>query len=150
MVTTVFAACSMAQRCRITVMCSGNGSNLQALIDATADGRIPESRIVRVVVNRKAAYATTRAEQAAIPTGYFNLVKDGFHAAGERDPVRLSKAREKYDAALAQIVLEDNPDLVVLAGWMHVFGANFLGPLEDRGVTIINLHPALPGASVIA
>lgn len=50
--------------CRILVMASGNGSNFQALIDAVAGGSIPDSRIVRLIVNRAKAYATTRAEKA--------------------------------------------------------------------------------------
>jgi phosphoribosylglycinamide formyltransferase len=52
--------------CRILVMASGNGSNYQALIDAVASGRIPNSRIIRLVVNRAKAYAITRAEKAGI------------------------------------------------------------------------------------
>jgi phosphoribosylglycinamide formyltransferase len=136
----------MAPVCRITAMCSGSGTNLQALIDAVEAGRIADSKIVRVVVNRKNAFAATRAATANIPSDYFNLVKDGFQAAGEKDPSKLAEARRSYDGALAERVLRDEPDLVVLAGWMHVFSPAFLKPLEEKGVAIINLHPALPGA----
>ena len=52
--------------CRILVMASGNGSNFQALINAVASGVIPNSKIVRLIVNRSKAYATTRADQAGI------------------------------------------------------------------------------------
>lgn len=137
--------------CRILVMASGNGSNFQALIDnvAAPGGRIPRSRIVRLVVNRARAYATTRADRAGIPWEYFNLISNGFLAKGEKDEARVRDARERYDAALAEKVLGapegERPELVVLAGWMHVFGRTFLEPLEKVGIKVINLHPALPG-----
>lgn len=54
--------------CRILVMASGNGSNFQALIDAIAAGTIPNSKIVRLIVNRAKAYATTRADKAGMPS----------------------------------------------------------------------------------
>ncbi|CAI4214665.1 unnamed protein product [Parascedosporium putredinis] len=134
--------------CRILVMASGNGSNFQALIDAVASGTIPNSKIIRLVVNRAKAYATTRAEQAGIPWEYFNLISGGFLAKGEKDEAKVAEARSNYDAALAKKVLEmeEKPELIVLAGWMHVFSAPFLEPLEKAGIKVINLHPALPGA----
>lgn len=131
--------------CRLTVLCSGNGSNLQALIDACESGKIPRSKIIKVIVNRKNAYATTRAANAGIPTAYFNLVSGGFQQKGEKDEAKLKDARSRYDAALAELVLQDKPDLVVLAGWMHVFSEPFLTPLDAANVQAINLHPALPG-----
>jgi phosphoribosylglycinamide formyltransferase len=92
--------------------------------------------------NKAKAYARERAEKAVptIPTEYFNLVSRGFLPKGETDPQRTRDARAAYDAALAQEVLKHNPDLVVLAGWMHVFSAPFLRPLDAAGVKIINLH----------
>ncbi len=137
----------MAGPCRIVVMASGNGSNFQALIDAVAAGRIADSKIVRLIVNRGKAYATTRADLAGIPWEYFNLISNGFQAKGEKDPQRVQEARDRYDAALAEKLLQGDfkPDLVVLAGWMYVFGKHFLDPLEAAGIKIINLHPALPG-----
>ncbi|KAK3899713.1 formyl transferase [Staphylotrichum tortipilum] len=137
----------MADPCRIVVMASGNGSNFQALIDAVAAGRIPDSKILRLIVNRGKAYATTRADLAGIPWEYFNLISHGFQEKGEKDPLRVQESRDKYDAALAEKLLQGDfrPDLVVLAGWMYVFGKHFLDPLEAAGIKIINLHPALPG-----
>jgi phosphoribosylglycinamide formyltransferase len=132
---------------RLTVMCSGNGTNLQALIDACASGQIPRSRIIKVFINRKNAYAAKRAELAGIPCAYFNLVKDGFQTPGEKDEKKLKAAREQYDAVLAGKVLEDRPNLVVLAGWMHIFTPAFLEPVSGAGIEIINIHPALPGTS---
>ncbi|KAL2883544.1 Bifunctional purine biosynthetic protein ADE5,7 [Colletotrichum sp. CLE4] len=136
---------SSTNQCRLVVLCSGSGTNLQAIINAVADGTVSQSKIEKVIVNRKTAYAVQRAEKAGIPTRYFNLVSGGFTAKGEKDEAKLKEGRSRYDAALAEVVLEDKPDLVVLAGWMHVFSAPFLRPLEATGVPVINLHPALPG-----
>lgn len=135
----------MASPCRIVVMASGSGSNFQALLDAVASGRIPSSQIVRLFVNRKTAFAVTRAEKAGVPSEYFNMVSGGFQAKGEKDTEKLAEARSRYDAALADKVIQQSPDLIVLAGWMHVFTPSFLDPLAEKGIPIINLHPALPG-----
>lgn len=138
---------SASDKTRISVLCSGSGSNLQAIIDSCASGRIADGEIVRVTVNRKTAFSQQRAEKAGIPTAYFNMVAEKFHAAGEKDLEKLKEARLRYDAALAERILQDKPELVVLAGWMHVFTVNFLNPIKAAGVPIINLHPALPGES---
>ncbi|KHN95618.1 Formyl transferase [Metarhizium album ARSEF 1941] len=140
--------------CRILVMASGFGSNFQALIDAVAAGRIRNSHIVRLVTNRRGARATARADDAGeiqpppcIPWDYFNLISHGFLTKGDKDEGRVAEARRRYDAALAERVLaaEPRPELVVLAGWMHVFSGAFLRPVRDAGVKLINLHPALRG-----
>lgn len=134
--------------CRILVMASGNGSNFQALCDGISDGRIPNATIIRLIVNRGKAYATTRAESKGIPWEYFNLISHGFQDKGEKVPQRIHEARGNYDAALAAKILEHKPHLVVLAGWMQIFGERFLDPLTAQGIRIINLHPALPGESL--
>lgn len=84
---------------------------------------------------------------AGIPHEYFNLISNGFIAKGEKDEKIVADARLKYDAALAELVLaaEQKPELIVLAGWMHVFSSAFLDPMEKAGIKLINLHPALPG-----
>ncbi|PHH93302.1 hypothetical protein CDD83_8001 [Cordyceps sp. RAO-2017] len=137
----------MARKCQILVMASGNGSNFQALCDAVSDGRIADATICRLIVNRSKAYATTRADKHDIPWEYFNLISHGFQARGETDATRMREARERYDAALAEKILaaDSRPDLIVLAGWMYIFGANFLRPVSAAGIQVINLHPALPG-----
>lgn len=129
---------------KATVLISGNGSNLQALIDASTT-LIPHLQIIRVISNRSKAFGLTRAETASIPTNYHNLVSGKYHASGEKDPDVVKAAREKYDADLADLVLADEPDIVVCAGWMHVLAPTFLDPLKARNVPVINLHPALPG-----
>ncbi|KAI1810459.1 phosphoribosylglycinamide formyltransferase [Poronia punctata] len=134
--------------CRILVMASGFGSNFQALIDAICTDKLPNCRIISLVTNRKNAHATVRADKAGIPWDYFNLYSNGYLQRGETDEQKIAQGRKKYDADLAKRVLSTEggkPELVILAGWMHVFSQAFLGPLEAAGVRIINIHPALPG-----
>jgi phosphoribosylglycinamide formyltransferase len=72
-------------------------------------------------------------------------VKHKYHASGETGQAVKQAAREKYDADLADMVLADEPDIVICAGWMHVLSLKFLDPLAAKKVPVINLHPALPG-----
>ena len=117
---------------RLAVLVSGSGSNLQAVLDACASGRI-DGRVELVVSNRRDAYALERAARAGVPTAYHPLRP--FREAG--------RSRADYDAALADVVAAADPDWVVLAGWMHVLSPAFLDRFPDR---VVNLHPALPGA----
>ncbi|KAH8112398.1 phosphoribosylglycinamide formyltransferase [Phellopilus nigrolimitatus] len=148
---------SSTRKRRIVVLISGSGSNLQALIDAQNTPALPNCQIVRVISNRKAAYGLTRAANALppIPTSYLALqpyLKSNLNAT-----------RADYDAEIARMVVAETPDLVMLAGWMHVLGERFLDvvdgskPLPPTGgeanewsvekpIPVINLHPALPGA----
>lgn len=121
----------MSHPCTLAVLISGSGTNLQAIIDATRRGAL-DATIAVVVSNRREAFGLTRAQQAGIPTLYFPLKP--YRDAG--------RSREEYDADLAQRVAAYAPDLIVLAGWMHVFTAAFLDRFPQR---VINLHPALPG-----
>jgi formyltetrahydrofolate-dependent phosphoribosylglycinamide formyltransferase len=116
---------------KIAVLISGSGSNLQAMIDAIAEGRL-DARICVVVSNRKDAYGLVRAEQAGIPTRYHPLKP---YRDAQRD-------RREYDADLAALLQEYAPDWVVLAGWMHILTSGFLDHYKNR---VVNLHPALPG-----
>ncbi|CAG8623728.1 7554_t:CDS:1, partial [Dentiscutata heterogama] len=115
----------------IIVFISGNGSNLQAIIDAIQSGTL-ECKIDLVVSSKQSAYGLTRAEKAGIPTLVFPLKP--YKDAG--------KTRIEYDIDLANKVREYNPDLIVLAGWMLVLSSEFIDHFNDN---IINLHPALPG-----
>lgn len=112
---------------RLVVMVSGNGTNLQAILDACADGSLP-AEVVAVVCNKSKAYALERAALAGVPS-----VHIGQHEG---------EARADYDARLTDIVAGFAPDLVVLAGWMRILTKDFLGWFPDR---VINLHPARPG-----
>ncbi len=67
---------------------------------------------------------------------------------GETDEEKVTQGRKRYDAALADKILSEDmerPELIILAGWMHVFSSAFLEPIDKAGVRVINLHPALPG-----
>ena len=111
----------------LVVMISGNGSNLQAILDACASGELP-ARVAAVISNKSTAYGLERARLAEVPA------------------LALPKPREQerraYDAALAEVVASYNPDWVVLAGWMRLLSAAFLARFPGQ---VINLHPALPG-----
>lgn len=128
---------------RTTILISGNGSNLQAVIDAVTSNQL-NLQIVRVLSNRKDAFGLERARKANIPTQYHNLVK--YKKAHPATPEGVQAAREEYDAELARLILADSPELVVCLGFMHVLSPRFLEPLEQAKVRIVNLHPALPGA----
>jgi len=116
---------------RLVVMISGNGSNLQALIDACQSAEL-DARIVAVFASGASAYGLTRAEQAGIPAVTFPLTP--YKQAG--------RPRSDYDEDLARLVDAFQPDLIVLAGWMLILSPAFLNCFPQR---VINLHPALPG-----
>jgi phosphoribosylglycinamide formyltransferase-1 len=120
---------------RLVVLASGSGSNLQALLGAIDDGRL-DAEIVAVYVNRRGAYARTRATEAGIAEEFVPLRP----FLDQHDDRRA--AREAYDADLADRIEAREPDAIVLAGWMHLFTSAFLDPFSGR---VVNLHPALPG-----
>ena len=83
-----------------------------------------------------------------IPWDYFNLISNGFLRKGETDEQKVADGRQKYDAALAAMILstdKERPELIILAGWMHVFSSAFLEPIKKAGIVLINIHPAKPG-----
>jgi phosphoribosylglycinamide formyltransferase-1 len=112
---------------RLVVLASGNGTNLQAILDACTDGRLP-ARVAAVVSNKPGSGALQRAAAAGVPF---------VHAA----PLP-GEPRPDYDARLADIVSGFDPHWVVLAGWMRVLSMSFLGWFPRM---VVNLHPALPG-----
>jgi phosphoribosylglycinamide formyltransferase-1 len=113
----------------IGVLVSGNGTNLQALLD----GGLP---VGAVASNRKDAYALIRAREAGVPTATFSL---DCHAD-----------RAERDLVMATWLEQHGVDLVVLAGYMHLLTATFLQRFPER---VINIHPSLlpafPGAYAI-
>ncbi|MBI5304770.1 MAG: phosphoribosylglycinamide formyltransferase [Chloroflexi bacterium] len=112
---------------RLVVLLSGTGSNLQAVLDACASGEL-RAQVVVVISNKADAYGLERARRANVPA----IVK-------AKSP---NQDRRAYDAELADLVLLDQPDWVVLAGWMRILTSAFLNRFPNR---VINLHPALPG-----
>ena len=117
---------------RLVIMISGSGTNLQAILDAIARRQL-RAEVAAVVSNRRAAYGLVRAEGRSIPALYFPL----------KPYTERGSSREVYDSDLADRIEHYRPDLIVLAGWMHVLSPVFLGRFPGR---VINLHPALPGA----
>lgn len=115
----------------IVVLISGNGSNLQALIDSVAAGDL-DVKIAAVVSSRADAFGLTRAQRAGIPTEIVNL----------KSVLAAGRDRIEFDADVADLVSGYQPDLVVLAGWMLVLSETFLNRFPGR---VVNLHPALPG-----
>jgi phosphoribosylglycinamide formyltransferase 1 len=124
---------------RLVVLASGGGTNLQALLDEIAAGAL-DARITLAIVNRKAALARERAERAGIPCRYEPL----------RPWLERGQQRADYDAYLAQIIAAERPDLLVMAGWMHLCSDEFVAQFPNQ---IMNVHPALlpafPGAHAI-
>ncbi len=110
---------------RIVVLVSGEGSNLQALIDACQQGRI-NAQISAVFSNKSAAYGLERARLAVIPV----------HALD----VKAYEDRAAFDIALADAIEAYQPDLVVLAGYMRILTADFVQRFAGR---MINIHPSL-------
>ncbi len=109
----------------ITVLASGEGTTLQAVLDACADGRVP-ARVGLVISNNAAAGALRRAHRAGVPTRHLSAATAGGAA--------------RLDQALAATLVEFGTDLVMLAGYMKRLGPVTLGEFAGR---IINTHPAL-------
>lgn len=110
---------------RVAVLISGEGTNLQALIDAANAQRLG-ARIVAVVSDRRAARGLERARAAGI---------EALHL-----PAMRGQARADYDAALAELLTPRAPDLIVLAGFMRIFGPAFVERFAGR---MLNIHPSL-------
>ena len=110
---------------RVAVLASGSGSNLQALLDACAEGSCA-AKIALVVVNVPGAGALARAEAAGAP--------------GVLVDHRLYQGREAFEAAIDEHLAGRAIDLVCLAGFMRVLTAGFVGRWFDR---LINIHPSL-------
>ncbi len=107
----------------VVVLISGNGSNLQALMDFSNAGNY---RISGVISNKSDAYGLQRAEQSNIPT----TVVDH----------RQYESRDLFDQALSQAIDEYEPGLIILAGFMRILGADFVKRYQGK---ILNIHPSL-------
>ena len=112
-------------RARVCVLISGNGSNLQALIDACARHEMP-AEIIQVISNRADAFGLQRAQKAGIPTAVLD------HKA--------FSDRAAFDAALADLISQSQPDWVVLAGFMRILTPEFVQRFIGK---LINIHPSL-------
>ena len=107
---------------RIAVLVSGGGTNLQALIDAQAAGKLKHGEIVFVVSNKADAFAIQRARRAGIET----MVITGSQAT--------------FESALLSTLMRHEIDLIILAGFLRILGPQVIRAYEGR---IINVHPSL-------
>ncbi|GHU49548.1 phosphoribosylglycinamide formyltransferase [Clostridia bacterium] len=110
----------------VVVMVSGNGSNMQAIIDAIEKGRLPGAEIVMVISSNASAYALERAKNHNIP--YFVAGRTEF-------PVEKDRT-----AAILAALKSSEAELIVLAGYMSILAPDIIRAYEKR---IINIHPSL-------
>lgn len=113
------------QTCKIAVLVSGGGSNLQSIIDHI-DQRHINANIACVISNKPDAYGLVRAQQVNIPT---HIIEHKNHAS-----------REAFDAELVKTLAVYNIKLIILAGFMHVLSPTII---NEYPVNILNIHPSL-------
>ena len=111
---------------RVAVLVSGGGTNLQAIIDAKAAGKIPSAELALVLASNDKAYALERAAKAGIPSEVLRKAK------GEEPTL--------YGERLLEILRKHNIDLVVLAGFLTILPENVIRAYDHR---ILNVHPSL-------
>ena len=105
---------------KIAVLVSGGGTNLQALLDAQAAGKIPHGEIALVVSNKEGAFALTRAEKAGVATAVIT--------------------GKDFESRLMEVLQSNGIQMIVLAGFMKILSGSFTSQWPDR---ILNIHPAL-------
>lgn len=115
----------LTQPLRLVVLLSGNGSNLQAIIDSIENKTLP-AQIVAVISNKSDAYGLERAKKAGIP--HEVLSHTDF------------SDRQNYDQALVKRIDQYKPDLVILAGFMRILSDEFVEHYLGR---MMNIHPSL-------
>lgn len=115
----------MNEKLPIVILISGNGSNLQAIINATQQYDYPVT-IKAVISNKANAYGLQRAQQAKIPTVILNHTDFA--------------NRNHYDQALLKLIERYQPKLVILAGFMRILSADFVTHFAGR---LLNIHPSL-------
>ena len=116
----------LSKNFKITVLLSGNGTNLQALIDAVNSGVLPEVKIVQVISNRKDAYGLIRGKDASIPIYFLEKTNNN--------------SLKGQDENLFRILELEKPDLIVLAGYLKRVAEPVISAYKKR---IINIHPSL-------
>lgn len=116
----------MQTTARIAVLVSGGGTNLQALINAEKNGKIPNGKIEIVISNNEKAFAIERAKNAGIKTQ--TVLKS------------IEGSQQAFEDKLKKILTENQIDLIVLAGFMSILSESFTKDYPER---IINVHPSL-------
>ena len=115
---------------KIAVLISGGGTNLQAIIDFAAAGKLASGEIALVVSDKADAYGLERANKADIPTAVVLADKS----------LALPERKAKFEAELSAVLAESGIEMIVLAGFMRILSPDFVGNWKDR---IINVHPSL-------
>lgn len=111
---------------KIAVLVSGGGTNLQALIDAQAAGKLPHGEIAVVVSSSPHAYALERAKKAGIPAAVCSRKELG--------------SQEAFETAISRVLEEHGIQLIILAGFMSILSEDFTRRWPRR---ILNVHPSL-------
>ncbi len=111
---------------RTAVLVSGGGTNLQAILDAKAAGKLPHAEISLVVASNEKAYALTRAAGAGVPSAVLSKAKD--------------ETPEAYGERMIGLLRQNRIDLVVLAGFLTILPENVIRAYDHR---ILNIHPSL-------
>ena len=114
----------MLKSARIAVFVSGGGTNLQALLDAQASGKIPHGEIALVISSQAGAYALERAKTANVPARI----------------VPSSLIQQDFESAIEQLLAAYRIDVIVLAGFLSILSENFTKKWPRR---ILNVHPSL-------
>ncbi len=115
----------MSKPLGLAILISGNGSNLQAVIDAIAAGRV-NAEIKTVVSDNREAHGLVRAAKHGLNTRIFDR--------------HDYDSRKQFDLALQQYLQSVNPDYIVLAGFMHILRSDFILEFKHK---ILNIHPSL-------
>ena len=116
----------MSKKARIAVLVSGGGTNLQAILDASARGEIPDGEVTLVVSDRLGTYAMERAARAGIQGLEINK--------------KCCGGQEAFEKKLVEALEKNRTDLIVLAGFLSILTENFTTLYARR---IINVHPSL-------
>ena len=111
---------------RIAVLVSGGGTNLQALLEAEAAGKIPHGEIAMVISNNPGAYALERARNFGVPAAVISKKELG--------------SQEAFEAQLNAVLERNGTDLIILAGFMCILSEKFTSKWPKK---IINVHPSL-------
>ena len=116
----------MSKKARIAVLVSGGGTNLQAILDASARGEIPDGEVTLVVSDRLGTYAMERAARAGI--------------LGLEINKKACNDQKAFEKKLVEALEKNRTDLIVLAGFLSILSEDFTSLYARR---IINVHPSL-------
>ncbi len=109
-------------RARIAVLCSGGGTNLQALLNAQAAGKLKSGEIVLVIADKAGIGAIDRAKKRGVPCSV------------------IPRKEEDFEARVLEALNDSQIDMVILAGFLGILSGEFI---QDFGKPIINIHPSL-------